>query len=108
METAPVIPIISGIVALGGFATAIWAILRLNTTVKDKGREEQRIMDKLEFLTKARGEDRETMQSINSELGQVKTIIQNFQKENQKQHHELELRIQKLEIGGGQPARKEK
>ena len=101
---------ISFLLGMGGICGAIWTMMRLNDTVKNRGKEEQRVMDKLEFLVRARAEDRVI-------LTELSTTVQEFKTENQAQHHELEIkftsqyhdvdkRLQQLELSGCQPAKK--
>ena len=107
---------VAGIVAFGGLASAIWAILRLNSERKDRGKEEQRIVDKLEFLTRAHHENRETFAAIKNELNLMRQVMQEFQVQNAEQHNDLEKkiitsvhgldkRIQQLELTGCKPTK---
>ena len=88
-----------GVVALGSIATAIWSIHRLNGLLKDKGREEQKILDKLGWLEKSYSEVAVAFNDLDSKLDL-------FIKENQEQHHKMLMRIQALELTGCQPVRK--
>lgn len=107
----------AGIIAVGAVCTAVWSVLRLNQNRKDTGKEEQRILDKLEFLTRAHREQKEVIDRMDSEIGLLRNIMQEFQIENQKQHndlekkfvgalHDVDKRIQKLELRGCEPAKK--
>ena len=120
--------LLKGILGMGGIAGALWMIQRWYSSVKDKGSEDRRVMDKIEFLIKARAEDkaafeagrkedREVIQSLVSELGLLKAIVQEFKETNDKQHNELEKsfmkaihetdkRVQKLELTGCKPTKK--
>ena len=116
MDAANLAVGISMVLGVGAVCTAIWSILRLNSTVKDKGREEQRILDRLEYLMKCQGENANRFDTITVEIGLVRTLMEEFKIENQTQHHELEKafttrghelekRIQQLELSGCKPSK---
>ena len=106
---ANVITTIGGILGLGGIAAAIWKVMQLNTAIKDKGREEQKVLDQLKHLTEA-------VDIIQGDVALMRNSFSEMKDANQKEHHDLatlinnnqhqnDIRLQKLELVGCKPAK---
>ena len=102
--------IVGQIVVLGTIAGAILQLIRLNSAMKEKGREEQKLSDSVDRIGAQ-------LNDISHELKLLSAVVHELQIENQKEHGELVGKIRdveknlserliKLEASGCSPVKK--
>ena len=106
----------AALVSLGSLASALWAILRLNTSVKERGASEQKIIDRLDGLEKQQGRLFNRIEELSRELtaaekrgttehGNINKTLADTTLQITREMGSMSERMARLETGGCKPAK---